>query len=146
MSSNLWPKALVASLIAFILMILGFVYRILQEKVDLVQENYYQKDLAYNELRQAHLRYQNLSEKPIYQIRSDGILEIRIPKNLQGGRAEILFYNPQNSSKDFTIQRENLSQILVLSEFPLSKENWRIKVWYYKDDLSYYHEHFLPKP
>ncbi len=88
---------------AFVVMILFLVFKTMNEKIDLVSPDYYQKELKFQEQIDRQTQSASLSEQPAIEIMENNIA-IKFPgsvanENITG---TIKFYRPSDSSKDFS--------------------------------------------
>lgn len=120
------------------------VYRMTQQHIDLVSENYYQNEIEY----QQHLdrvmntrRIQsglNSSIKMTYQPDQQQVIFV-LPTSLQKGT--ITFYRPADRQQDFhvTIPAQHPTR-QVISTQSLAKGNWRVQFSWSDGQRDYYKE------
>lgn len=132
-----WGKGIVLSFLIFMIAILSMVIYILNQKFDLVADNYYEKTLTYQNQIDAEKR--TLSEKEIVFIEEEKLIINYTEEIIQGG--EIYFYRPSDSSKDFKQSFEtNENGLFELPLNSLLKGYWKIQVSWIKDSNKYYTE------
>jgi hypothetical protein len=113
--------------------------------INLVENNYYEKELVYEERIQKIRNADNLAEK--IRIESiDGYIVLHFPDTLKNAaiKGSILFYRPSDEGKDFTLP---ISLDDSLRQF-ISKENifsgkYLIKMEWEMDGIHYYQEEVL---
>lgn len=101
---NPWPIGITLFLICFAGVVIGGGIWISSHKYHLVSDNYYEKQIAYEEQIQSNSRAQALVEKPsIKVVRSQ--LEITIPENIRTHFSEgvLTLYRPSQGGLDQTI-------------------------------------------
>ncbi len=121
---------------------IAFVIFTTTQKVDLVSEDYYKKEVVYHDQIERINRTNALDESVDWHIGNNGktldfLFSLRLVK---GGT--ITLYRPSSSSMDkkytITVRDEGLQRIPVEE---LAKGLWRVKVeWYDNDGKSYYKE------
>jgi hypothetical protein len=132
-----WGKGIIVSFAIFMVAILSMVIYILNQKFDLVAENYYEKTLTYQNQIDAEER--TLAESNIVSFENN-ILIINYSDSLIT-KGEINFYRPSDSSKDFkkSFQTDENGKF----NFPLNtllKGYWKIQVSWNKNEKSFYTE------
>lgn len=132
-----WGKGIVLSFIIFMIAILSMVIYILNQKFDLVADNYYEKTLTYQNQIDAEKR--TLSEKEIVFVENQNLIINFSEEKIHKG--EINFYRPSDSSKDFKQSFEtNENGLYELPLNSLSKGYWKIQVSWTKENNNYYTE------
>ena len=115
-----WGHGITMAIIIMVLGMLWLVYRTTQAKIDLVTEEYYPKELVYEQQLQKMRNNNRLAEKIVVAI-SDS-LHIQFPKvtvDPADIKGQIMFYRPSDKSMDFT---EKISLNSSFKEsYPLSK-------------------------
>ncbi|MBL7994953.1 FixH family protein [bacterium] len=138
-----WALGVTALYGSFALFIIGFFVVSTFNKVDLVEENYYDKEIAY----QQHIDKVKRAEalvSPLGWKRQANQLVLQFPKNLTKIRGSINLYRPSDSKNDRTIlihpDDENV-QYVPLSD--MEKGLWRVKFNWQSDSTGYYNEDIL---
>ena len=137
-----WGWKITALYLGFVLMMSTLVYLCTQQDILLVTDNYYEKDLQYDN----HiLRRQNtaqleedvtISYKPVnHQI------TIQFPKGFETIDGRILFYRPSKVGLDFSLPIEvNEENIVQIHTERLLEGHWRIKINWEGDGQIFYKE------
>jgi hypothetical protein len=143
-----WGKKIAILYIGFVVLTLAFVIFAMNQRVDLVTDNYYEKELKYQEQIDKSKRTKDLKEKMDIQL-LDKAVKIKFPappdKNIQ--KDFILFYRPSDPSKDIKIQvaADSLGfQIIPVEK--LSKGFWKIKLNWTSKGSEFYDEGMLNIP
>jgi hypothetical protein len=99
-----WGKKIAILYIGFVVMILFLVIKTLNEKTDLVTEDYYKDELNYQEKINREQAAVTASFQPEINS-SPGNVEIVLPDSLiiKKATGSITFYRPSDSSGDFTV-------------------------------------------
>lgn len=143
-----WGKKIAVLYIGFVVLTLAFVFFAMNQRVDLVTDNYYEKELKYQEQIDKSKRTKELKEKTDIQI-SDKNVKIKFPnlpeKNNQ--KDFVLFYRPSDPTKDIKIQISPDSlgyQIIPTEKF--AKGFWKIKLNWTSGGAEYYEESIINIP
>lgn len=136
-----WGKGIVLLISGFVLLKILLVYIVMIQKVDMVTDNYYEKDLLY---QQEINRQKNVIElnEDVTLMFSENILNVRLPEYNaeQKFNGSIYFYRPSDSSLDKQTSLKvdkNGRQLFDLSTF--EKGVWKVQLkWSYNDkEFSY---------
>ena len=127
---------------AFVVFMLGMVYKASQNSIDFVTTDYYKKELEY----QAHIdkikRTAMLAEKPKWQVQEKRVV-VSFPVKETGKdvKANVLFYRPSDSGKDVTINvtADSTGQAIVTSD-KLQHGVYRMQIDWEAGSTSYYTE------
>jgi len=137
-----WGWGISIFYIAFVIFLIGNVIFSGLQRNDLVEENYYEQELKYQERINKMKRYKELPEK-INIIQSGNSIVIKFPQNIDKKliKGKVHFYRPSNSSYD-RIEEIKLNdsnfQVLDISTYP--NGFWRIKIDWSAGDSTYYYE------
>ena len=115
-----WGHGLTIAIIICVGGILWLVWVTVKSKVDLVTEEYYPKELVYEQQLQKMRNNNKLKQKVVVQIRDS--LYVYFPKvvtNPDSIKGQILFYRPSDKNKDFK-EKIHLDNAFKAS-YPLSK-------------------------
>lgn len=139
-----WGIGILISIIIFMILTISTTIYLMNQKVDLVTDDYYLKGLDYQKQIDIEKRSTDFSDKILIDYDGQFVI-ISFPEifksNLVNG--EILFYRPSDSNLDVTIpiKLENQKQIIPVST--LKKGFWRIKInWNYNNN-NYYKESII---
>ena len=137
-----WGTGILITIIIFMsITVLTGVF-LMNQDVQLVTENYYEKDLKYQQQIDKLNRTAALEEK--VEIIFDGLnVEVIFPSSFTEDKisGEIYFYRPSDKSKDFIIQltlNSEAGQIIPVTR--IDKGFWRIKLSWTSDGIEYYNE------
>lgn len=135
--------------VGFVVFMISLVTICMQQKdIHLVTENYYEKEIAYqnqidNETNTAALK----DEVPeITYAKENGIVTVRYPAGFSDGRVtgNILFFRPSDAGKDFSVPlKADQSQQQNVSVADLEKGLWKIKMEWSTVGKKYYLEERL---
>lgn len=144
-----WGTGIVIGMICFIGFILFFVIKMSTNDAyshDLVTEEYYAKEMAYQTEIDAETNTYNLSEKMISKKVAEGWL-ITFPKELSPGsiKGNVFMYRPSNEKLDFETQIQLNNNDLIIPGNKLIEGRWNIildwtyegKSYMYKEEIVY---------
>lgn len=96
-----WGWGIVLTLTAFVLFIFGFIFLMMQERVDLVKEDYYEAEAEYPELKRRRENALRLAGTLSVHRQNDMYI-VALPTELMGKikAGELHFYAPTNSKLD----------------------------------------------
>lgn len=140
-----WGTGIFIVLTVFFLGIITFFIFIKNLDINLVEDNYYDKELAYQEKIDRMSNTAALPEK-IKLIKSDKMLVIKFPENgtelpVTGN---IHFYRPSNPDKDFKVDlslTKTFHQAINVGD--LDPGRWIIKIDWEMEGKGYYFEEAL---
>ncbi len=141
-----WGWGIFIVLVLFIAFMVNLVYKSSQVRVDLVSENYYDKEINYQQ--QIDREKNSLGLVQDVQIRKNSeFVEIVYPLDFNGSgiSGDIQFFKPDNASLDFTLDvnaAEGNRQIINTMAF--KQGWWEIKInWTYQQTDYYKSEKIL---
>ena len=136
-----WGKAIVACYILFVGFIGTLAYKMGSAKVDLVQKDYYQKEIDFQEQinRVQNSRTFKKSEIMKYFPESQE-LRICFPTPIDKGR--VTFFRPSNKDLDFTLKLDKKPVFSFLTN-NLEKGKWKIQAYWTFNKLDYFLEEEL---
>jgi hypothetical protein len=140
-----WGSGIAIFYISFVLVLVGFVVFTTFNRVDLVDENYYDKEIKYQDEIDKIIRANQLSE-PLQIVSSNDVVVLSYPKSedLTDLSGMIRFFRPSDKKMDFNIPiKADDSGNQVIKSPKLSKGMWRVKVDWTIGDSTYYNEQVL---
>lgn len=143
-----WGTRIAILYIGFVLLIALMMTLSMRQKIELVSEDYYDKELVFQDKIDEMNNANALSEKITHSITDNSFL-IQFPLEFkdQKVKGEVLFFRPSDSSKDFTkaIQlNANSQQNIELSSF--SKGMYKMKISWKVNDTPYFSEETIVIP
>lgn len=139
-----WPVGIIIAYSGFVLFLLAAWIIFKSQPVDLVAENYYEKQIKYQEQIDRIQRTKNLSEavKVKYNAESQQIA-IRFPKIFPSAQVEgkITLYRPSDAKMDFSLPIAlNDLGIQIIPANTFTPGLWRIKLSWAVNEVEYYYE------
>ncbi len=137
-----WGFGITVVYSVFVLLVIGFLFFSFGMKTDLVEDEYYEKSLKYDEVIEKKLRSERLgSEINVQYI--NGALVVTYPNAAQKSKisGSIKFYRPSDVNKDFSIEITTDSAGKQLIDVSRREPGlWVMKFDWKSGDSSYYDE------
>jgi len=142
--SNHWPFGIAFIYIAFVIILIGLVIFSQYQKADLVTENYYEKEIRYQQQINRIQRTESLSS-PIHWThdQSNKQLTIQFPEEmkLKTIKGQILFFRPSDAQQDKIIALHLSPEgTQTISTEHLSQGYWKLKIFWQINDQDFYKE------
>jgi len=137
-----WGTGIFIVIVLFLLLVVAFFIYISNLDIKLVEDNYYDKELAY----QDHIDKLNNTASLPWKInisKEPGIIIIQFPHldTALTPAGTLLFYRPSDPGKDFSIPLQlNDSSRQVLDITSLNEGKWVIKLDWKMGETEYYYE------
>ena len=140
-----WGTGIFTVIVIFLLAVVAFYFYITNMDINLVEDNYYEKELAYQERID---KINNTSGLPgkIEIMQERNILAIQFPKADPSviHEGNVLFYRPSDPLKDFSVPLQlddSLRQAFDITN--IAKGRWIIKIDWKMADKEFYFEESL---
>ena len=137
-----WGTGILITIIIFMVITIGTVVFLMNQDVDLVTSDYYNKGIQHQSQIERVNRTNEMVEKVSIN-QGNGFVVFNFPKTLSQKRFEgtIQFYRPSDSKKDFTISLSiDTSGQQIISTQSIAKGLWKVKVDWTQDSVEYYKE------
>lgn len=137
-----WGVKIVIAFSIFCLATIGMVIFFMNQKVDVVTENYYEKELKYQEQIDRITRTNALKD-PLKVENTGKELIIKFPNipDKVKGKDIIHLYRPSDESKDIKIPViTDTANMQVVSTERLQKGYWKMQIIWTSEGKEYYHE------
>ncbi|TPV32952.1 FixH family protein [Paucihalobacter ruber] len=136
-----WGTAIVLAFIAFIAFIMYFVISMMTNKKydhDLVTENYYQKELIFQQSIDKEINAKKLDEQVTWKKTPEGML-ITFPQSLKikDIKGKVFLYRPSNKHLDFEMPITLSNHTLLIPDNRLLDGRWNLSVEWEYDDVEY---------
>lgn len=135
---------LVLTIASFMLFMIIFVIFSMRQPYDMTTENYYEKDLNYQQQIDKINRTNTLPVQPVMQYyEKGGLIELRFPpfSAMEGFTGSALLFRPSDAMQD---RKFNLSassgELHTLKTGILSTGPWQLQVEWISGELAYYKE------
>ncbi|WP_027421097.1 FixH family protein [Crocinitomix catalasitica] len=113
-----WGKSIAVVMVCFMIFILSFVYTAFSKNADLVREDYYENELAFDDIKQAKYNYNHQDLKINFQKTEAGIVFI-FPKTASAYKeGKIIFYRPDQKiyDREFDLKPDETNQQVLAFE------------------------------
>jgi len=137
-----WGTGILISIIVFMIITIGTVVFLMNQDVDLVASDYYDKGIQHQKQIDRENRTNSMSEA-VQIILENGFVRLAFPKSYSQKKltGTIQFYRPSDSKKDFAlaVSIDTVAQQLIPTQ-NLEKGYWKVKVNWTLDSIEYYKE------
>ncbi|KAB2879278.1 hypothetical protein F9K33_09925 [bacterium] len=138
-----WALGVTALYSSFALFIIGFFVVSTFNKVDLVEENYYDKEIAYQQHIDKVKRTKALVSPLGWKLQADQLV-LQFPKDRKEIKGSINLYRPSDSKNDRTISiHPDDKNVQHVSLSNMEKGLWRVQFNWQADSTGYYNEDIL---
>jgi hypothetical protein len=142
---SLWGYGVAAVYSLFALATLSFVAFTMTQKVELVANDYYAQEVAYEKQIRREQQTKDLEKQMTCELTADHqFIHLQLPAEMKAAQGTILLYRPSESALDQELKLKldgNGSQ--TISTAKLSKGAWRVKVTWSHAGREFYHEFLL---
>lgn len=137
-----WGTGIVAVILIFMAITIATVIFMMNQDVDLVSNDYYEKGIKYQQQIDMENRSQRLKENVKMDL--DGsMFEVSFPEEYDNRsiKGEIYFYRPSNARKDFRLPLSLTQRSQFIPVQGLEKGFWRVQLnWNLDNKENYYSE------
>jgi hypothetical protein len=134
-----WGKGIAVVYIVFVTATLIMTYTMMTKKVDLVTDNYYEKEIKYQEQINKINNANKLSEALKLET-VDGKIVVKYPR-IGAVSGELDFYRPSDPAKDFKMQvQADKDNVQVIDGSKMTKGYWKVKIEWKSNGTYYYNE------
>lgn len=137
-----WGNKILISFLLFVAGMVYLVYRSMKTEFDLVEKDYYKKELVYQDVIDGTNRANQLSSAVSIQQNENGLL-LSLPAEMRNKQldGEILFYCPSDAKKDKNIKLhvdENVTQLIPVTN--IHPATYVVKIHWTESNHSYFVE------
>ncbi len=139
-----WGNKIILAFIGFVGLIFVLVYVSVNTEFNLVEEDYYEKELAYESQMQRIRNHNALEVKPVFEIdRKAFLTRLTFPesivKNMVNGKLTFYRANTTRHDKELKIEPDANGEFIIdISEFPVGA--WKVKISWSDKEKEYYKE------
>jgi hypothetical protein len=137
-----WGTGILITIIVFMIITIGTVIFLMNQDVDLVASDYYDKGIQHQE-QIDRLNRTNSMDEAVQINPENGFVRLVFPKSFTQKNfiGTIQFYRPSNSKKDFSLPISiDTSAQQIVSTQNLEKGYWTVKLSWTQDSIEYYKE------
>lgn len=135
-----WGTKIIISFAVFMTGMMIMVFYVFNLKMDLVEDNYYEQEIKYQDHINTLKNSNDFSDKLMIKKEKENIyFQFPAEGSVPGG--EIFFYRPSDAGKDFKLNiatKEDRSQEINTTN--LTPGIWEIQVTWYSDNNKYFKE------
>lgn len=136
-----WGNKIAVLYIGFIIMIGFLVYKSTLQNTDLVSDDYYKNEIAYQQIIDANANNKTLATKPLIT-HNEKFIHIQFPSTLHHQMIEgtIELYNAANAKNDTSISFSTSNDSVSIALNNIKKGNYTAKIQYASERINYYSE------
>lgn len=135
-----WGKGIILVFTVFMIGIGVMVYKSMTKNIDLVSNNYYEKELKYQDQINKINNTKSLAQGVKIETNSGAVI-ITYPGNSGKVTGEVSFYKPSDAKNDFKINVASGSDLKqIISTEKLTKGLWKVQVNWAMDGKEYFNE------
>ena len=142
-----WGTGIAIFMAIYMLGIIGVVIFSFQSEVNLVTENYYQKELEYEDQIQRLNNANRLTMQPTIELNSaaEAIL-LTFPAGLDPDQGSVLFFRPSDFTQDKKYKLNlDVQNTQVFDFADMAAGMWKVKLLWEEGDKSYFKEFVVVK-
>lgn len=137
-----WGTGILITIILFMLIVISTAVYLMNQDVDLVTNDYYNKGINHQQQIDRMNRTNAMDDK-VQISPENGYLKLKFPKSYaqKSFNGTIQFYRPSDSKKDFALSISidtSAQQIIPVQN--LEKGYWKVELSWTQDSLEYYKE------
>jgi len=109
----------------------------------LVEEEYYQKDLSYEDFRIKRANGNAMTDQVVVNYnRSSKLLELSFPSDMNSPAGELILYRPSNKYLDkvFKLKLDSMNMMAIPIGKEFAKGLWKIQLDWESNSIPYYTE------
>lgn len=107
-----WGKGIIIGMGLFMGFIITLVVIMMRQDIDLVQEDYYQKELEYDKQYNAETNYMSAQDSIRMELSSNE-LSLYFPEEFQTGKASIQLMRPNDKKMDLTFSLDTKEKVSI---------------------------------
>jgi len=136
-----WGAKIAILYISFVALIVTLVVSSMHQKFDLVSNDYYNQEIAYQHVIDASKNQAALSA-PISLLKHDNDVTITFPPDFKGANitGTIQFYSPVDASLDRKFDIATANNSMAINSKELRKTNYKVKISWLANGKNYYQE------
>jgi len=134
-----WGTGIFISIVLFMIVSIILAVIFMNQRVDLVTNNYYEKTLTYQNQIDAYKRTAGLKEKVSFNY-ADNKINLYFPGSFlqQVNNGKLYFYRPSDSRKDFTVPIQlNKEGSQTLNTAKIDKGYWKVEIQWTMNNEDY---------
>ena len=134
-----WGKGIIIVFVIFFAGMAFMAYKSITKNIDLVAQNYYEKEIKYQDQIDKINKTNSLNEK-LKIVSTESSIIISYP-HATGLKGEISFYRPSDAKKDFRLPIEaGKDNKQIINTQTLQKGLWKVQISWNTSGQDYYNE------
>jgi len=137
-----WGTGILITIIIFMVITISTVVFLMNQDVDLVASDYYNKGIQHQD-QIDRVNRANSMDETVKINPGNGFVRLIFPESFAqiNFKGTIQFYRPSDSKKDFSIPLSvDTSGQQMISTQSIAKGYWKVKVYWTQDSIEYYKE------
>ncbi len=138
-----WGSGIAIFYTLFVIAMVTMVIKSSQNKTHMVQENYYEKDINYEDFRQKRENGNLLNDLvKINYINSNRNLTISLPSNPNDIKGDVTLYRPSNQylDKKYQLKLDDQGVMTIPLERTMANGRWKVQVSWKNKDSEFFNE------
>lgn len=123
-----WGKGIIITMAAFMSFILFMVFTLMSKSTDLESEDYYKKEIEYEQEMNALKNASQLKENAKIDLTEEYVVVV-LPTKEQVSNVQIALFRPDNKKKD-KLLNENNSKTIMIAKNTLLKGRYNVAIKY----------------
>jgi hypothetical protein len=123
-----WGKGIIITMAAFMSFILFMVFTLMSKSTDLESEDYYKKEIEYEQEMNALINASQLKENAKIDLTEEYVVVV-LPTKEEVSNVQIALFRPDNKKKD-KLLNENNSKTIMIAKNTLLKGRYNVAIKY----------------
>lgn len=141
-----WGQSIAVFYSIFVALMILMVVKSTQNRVHMVQENYYEKDLNYESFRQKRENGFTVDKNILVEYyKNNHSLAIKMPADINNIEGDLTLFRPSNQfmDKKYTLKLDNDGIMRIDLDRAIAKGKWTIQIDWNDGQQSFYNEKYL---
>ena len=138
-----WGTGIAIFYTLFVIVMVGMVIKSTYNKAQLVQEDYYNKDINYEEFRKKRQNGDKFSKVIFvdYAV-SDNVIKIKFPASKKDVQGDLTLFRPSNAKMDkiFSLDFDEKGEMDIPVDRTMADGLWKVKIEWKDQGIDYYNE------
>lgn len=137
-----WGKGLTLAIVAFMVAMLGMVYIAFRQSNEMIEDNYYERELKYQNIIDAKDELINYRDFEYISSDEQSVhfhLPSAVSDKIESGYVQFIKLDNQSLDKKFPITQSNASSLSILKS-ELSRGEYRVKLTWNNAGKDYFYE------
>ena len=138
-----WGTGIAIFYSCFVIVMVSMVILSAQNKVHLVQDNYYDKDLNYESFRQKRQNASQLADQITIQfLQSQRLIQVEFPKQMKKATGTLILFRPSNKflDKKYNLQLNEKMQMNIPLDNTIRPGLWHVQIDWENEGVNYFKE------